>query len=86
MHNLAEESTKHLKAFTITKQGHFPVTARLYVSSCESMDGVADESVTLTVTSPPYWNAIDYERYSKDRINLTEPESIQMVSMITIHT
>jgi len=66
MHNLAEESTKHLKAFTITKQGHFPVTARLYVSSCESMDGVADESVTLTVTSPPYWNAIDYERYSKD--------------------
>jgi len=33
MHNLAEESTKHLKAFTITKQGHFPVTARLYVSS-----------------------------------------------------
>jgi len=40
--------------------------ARLYVGSSESLAEVADESVTLTVTSPPYWNAIDYDRHAVD--------------------
>jgi len=41
-------------------------TARLYVASSEKMVHVDDNSVTLTVTSPPYWNAIDYDRHAKD--------------------
>ena len=30
------------------------------------MEEVPDNSITLTVTSPPYWNAIDYHRHSVD--------------------
>lgn len=43
-----------------------PVRADLIVGSSESMEEVAPESVALTVTSPPYWNAIDYDRHSED--------------------
>lgn len=46
--------------------GENPVFARLYAKSSERMDEVEDESVALTVTSPPYWNAIDYDRHSKN--------------------
>jgi len=66
MHNIAEDFAERPKVFTATRKGRLPVTARLYVGSCETMDDVMDESVTLTVTSPPYWNAIDYDRHSKD--------------------
>ncbi len=37
-----------------------------YSKSCEQMDEVADGSVSLVVTSPPYWNAIDYEQHVAD--------------------
>jgi len=30
------------------------------------MRELPDGAVTLTVTSPPYWNAIDYDRHAKD--------------------
>jgi site-specific DNA-methyltransferase (adenine-specific) len=30
------------------------------------MDELPDEAVSLTVTSPPYWNAIDYDRHTQD--------------------
>ncbi len=30
------------------------------------MPELADNSVALTVTSPPYWNAIDYDRHAED--------------------
>lgn len=30
------------------------------------MDEVASDSVALTVTSPPYWNAIDYDKHSEN--------------------
>lgn len=30
------------------------------------MDEVADSSVDLVVTSPPYWNAVDYEQHISD--------------------
>ncbi|MFP3896954.1 MAG: DNA-methyltransferase [Anaerolineales bacterium] len=30
------------------------------------MDELADDTVALTVTSPPYWNAIDYDLHAKD--------------------
>lgn len=39
----------------------------LYGHSSESMPELADGSVALTVTSPPYWNAIDYDRHARDR-------------------
>ena len=33
--------------------------ARFFCQSSEQMKQVADGSVSLTVTSPPYWNSID---------------------------
>jgi len=33
----------------------YPTEHRLFLGDCRSMDGVADESVHLAVTSPPYW-------------------------------
>ncbi len=30
------------------------------------MDELCDGSVSLTVTSPPYWNAIDYDRHAEN--------------------
>lgn len=41
-----------------------PAVGRLYVGSSETMPEVDDESVALTVTSPPYWNAIDYDKHA----------------------
>jgi DNA modification methylase len=41
-------------------------TALLIVGSSEHMPEINDGSVALTVTSPPYWNAIDYDRHSKN--------------------
>jgi len=39
---------------------------RLYCKSCEHMDEVPDGVVDLVITSPPYWNAIDYEQHVED--------------------
>lgn len=52
--------------YTAERRGQPPASARLYVASSERMAEVARESVTLTVTSPPYWNAIDYDRHAED--------------------
>lgn len=38
----------------------------IFTHSCESMSELEDSSVALTVTSPPYWNAIDYDRHAQD--------------------
>lgn len=40
--------------------------ARLFVGTCESMQELKDGEVSLTVTSPPYWNAIDYDKHALD--------------------
>ena len=37
------------------------VDAKFYCHSSEEMTELDDDSVALTVTSPPYWNAIDYD-------------------------
>lgn len=42
------------------------MTARVFEGSAESMRHLRDGVVALTVTSPPYWNAIDYDIYAKD--------------------
>ncbi len=39
---------------------------RIYSHSCENMPELDDSSVALTITSPPYWNAIDYDRHAID--------------------
>jgi DNA modification methylase len=39
---------------------------RLLCASCEQMTALASHSVHLTVTSPPYWNAIDYDVHATD--------------------
>ena len=38
----------------------------VYLHSCESMPELGDRSVDLTITSPPYWNAIDYDVHAKN--------------------
>lgn len=39
---------------------------RFYNTSCLDMSECDDNSIALTVTSPPYWNAIDYDTHTKD--------------------
>ena len=46
--------------------GNKRVVGLLRAKSSETMAELEDESVTLTVTSPPYWNAIDYDRHAED--------------------
>ena len=41
-----------------------PPTLALHCHSSEEMPELPDESVALTVTSPPYWNAIDYRTHA----------------------
>ena len=38
--------------------------ARFFCQSSEEMNQVADDSISLTVTSPPYYNAIHYETHA----------------------
>ncbi|MCA9272807.1 MAG: site-specific DNA-methyltransferase [Phycisphaerales bacterium] len=43
-------------------------SARVIHGSCESMRELEDGSITLTVTSPPYFDAMDYTKFdAKDR-------------------
>ena len=37
------------------------VDATFYCRSSERMTEIEDDSIALTITSPPYWNAIDYD-------------------------
>lgn len=39
---------------------------RFYCKSCENMSELPDASIDLVVTSPPYWNAIDYDQHVSD--------------------
>lgn len=40
---------------------------KIFMHSCEEMPEIGDQSVALTVTSPPYWNAIDYDIHASDK-------------------
>src|SRR3990172_6594154 len=40
---------------------------QIFSHSCESMPELGDNTVALTVTSPPYWNAIDYDIHAADK-------------------
>lgn len=39
----------------------------LYLKSCETMNELKNNSVDLIITSPPYWNAIDYDQYNMNK-------------------
>ena len=41
--------------------------AIFYCQSSENMQQIASDQITLTVTSPPYWNAIDYDIHASDQ-------------------
>jgi len=41
-----------------------PIDKLFRCKSSERMAEIGDDEVTLTVTSPPYWNAIDYDRHT----------------------
>ncbi len=40
---------------------------KIFAHSSEKMLELKDNSVALTVTSPPYWNAIDYDIHASDK-------------------
>ena len=40
---------------------------RILAHSCETMPELKDDTVALTVISPPYWNAIDYDIHASDK-------------------
>jgi site-specific DNA-methyltransferase (adenine-specific) len=40
---------------------------KIFAHSCEEMPEIGDNCVALTVTSPPYWNAIDYDIHASDK-------------------
>ncbi|MCY4419053.1 MAG: site-specific DNA-methyltransferase [Cytophagales bacterium] len=44
---------------------------RFYNRSCLKMLECADESIALTVTSPPYWNAIDYDIHTEEGFDVS---------------
>ncbi|MEW6410476.1 MAG: site-specific DNA-methyltransferase [Nitrospirota bacterium] len=39
---------------------------KIFLKSCEKMDEIQDGKVDLIITSPPYWNAIDYDVHVSD--------------------
>jgi site-specific DNA-methyltransferase (adenine-specific) len=39
---------------------------QIFLHTCETMSELTNDSVALTVTSPPYWNAIDYDLHAND--------------------
>ena len=39
---------------------------RFYARSCFEMEECETASIALTITSPPYWNAIDYDIHTSD--------------------
>lgn len=53
------------KSGTVSLRPKKPIH-RFYSHSSETMPELEDGSVALTVTSPPYWNAIDYDRHAAD--------------------
>jgi len=39
---------------------------KIFLKSCEKMEELKEGQVDLIITSPPYWNAIDYEQHIED--------------------
>lgn len=50
---------------------------QIFQHTCETMPELADASVDLTVTSPPYWNAIDYDVHARDATQNYRPRQAE---------
>lgn len=50
---------------------------QIFQHTCETMPELSDASVNLTVTSPPYWNAIDYDAHAADATQNYRPRQAQ---------
>lgn len=62
-----EESSKAIVSKKARKKGIYDGPSyRFYHQSALKMRQCADNSVALTITSPPYWNAIDYDVHSSE--------------------
>ncbi|MCF6192526.1 MAG: site-specific DNA-methyltransferase [Candidatus Hydrothermae bacterium] len=62
-----DQNKRDHKYFQYIRQSlHGNVEAKLYVGDSKSMSEIEDNFITLTVTSPPYWNAIDYDTFAQD--------------------
>lgn len=42
------------------------VQPHIFCKSCERMSEIPTGAISLIVTSPPYWNAIDYDQHTQD--------------------
>ena len=42
------------------------MTAHFYAHTSEEMPEISSSTIALTVTSPPYWNAIDYDTHTSN--------------------
>jgi site-specific DNA-methyltransferase (adenine-specific) len=40
---------------------------KIFLHSSETMPELQDNSISLTITSPPYWNAIDYDIHANNK-------------------
>lgn len=40
---------------------------QIFPHSCQRMPEIENDCISLTVTSPPYWNAIDYDIHAEDK-------------------
>jgi site-specific DNA-methyltransferase (adenine-specific) len=47
-----------------SRDGYLPYINTVFVGSAENLEEIPDSVVDLTVTSPPYWNAIDYRSHA----------------------
>ncbi|MHA1681015.1 MAG: DNA-methyltransferase [Promethearchaeota archaeon] len=54
----------------------------VYFKSSETMNEVPSESVTLVVTSPPYWNARDYDTVEQIGFNQSYNEYIRSLNKV----
>jgi len=54
------------KSAATERQASGSTLNQVYAHSCEQMPELPADSVDLTVTSPPYWNAIDYDVHCTD--------------------
>lgn len=61
----AMQDNLEVKVLTVSSRlpGSGEYIDQIFCKSSQAMEELPDSSVALTVTSPPYWNAIDYDRH-----------------------
>ncbi len=57
---------RKIEYIDLMKKGEENNKTHIFCKSCENMSEVSPDSISLIVTSPPYWNAIDYDQHTQD--------------------